>query len=129
MNRNRSARPRKPLANVLFLDLLVDPRSRPIFIYAAIVIGAGASFYHWFEGWGWLDSFYFVVITLTTVGYGDLHPTRPLSKLLTIFYGLNGIILLLMLFDVVRTIRGWSLEDLSAAPKEHETPDDDQPSA
>ena len=102
----------------LFLDLFFDPRTRPIFIYAALIIGIGAAVYHWLEGWSWLDSFYFVVVTLTTIGYGDLSPTTPLSKLITIFYGLNGVILLLLLFDVVRTLRGW---DIRRDDKEVET--------
>ncbi len=98
-----------PLSRMLFLDVLIDRRTRPILIYAAIMIVLGAGLYHWLEGWGWLDSVYFVVITLTTVGYGDLHPTQPVTKLITIFYGLNGIILILMLFDVIRQLRGWKL--------------------
>jgi hypothetical protein len=98
------------------LDVLFNRRTRPIFIYA-IIIGIGAALYHWLEGWDWLDSVYFVVITLTTVGYGDLHPTTPATKIITIFYGLNGIILILMLFDVVCKLRGW---DISDAPKDVE---------
>jgi hypothetical protein len=109
---------RIPFQRTLFLDLFFDPRTRPIFIYAALIIGIGAAVYHWLEGWSWLDSFYFVVVTLTTIGYGDLSPTTPLSKLITIFYGLNGVILLLMLFDVVRTLRGW---DIRRDDKEVET--------
>lgn len=95
----------------LFLDVLLNKRTRPIFIYAAIVIVLGAGLYHWLEGWGWLDSIYFVVITLTTIGYGDLHPTTPLTKMITIFYGINGIIMVLMLFDVIRSVRGWNVPD------------------
>jgi len=101
---------RHPLYRTLFLDLFFNPRTRGIFIYAFIMLGIGASLYHWLEGWSWVDSFYFVVITLTTIGYGDLTPTTPLTKLITIFYGLNGVIMLLMLFDVVRTLRGWEIE-------------------
>jgi hypothetical protein len=97
------------LTRTLFLDLFADPRTRPIFIYATIIIGIGAGLFHWLEGWGWLDSVYFVVITLTTIGYGDFSPTTPITKLITIFYGLNGVILLLMLFDIVRTVRGWTI--------------------
>ena len=94
-----------------FLDILWDPRTRSLAIYMMVIITVGAILYHWLEGWGWLDSFYFVVITLTTIGYGDLAPTTPLSKLVTIFYGLNGIVILLMFFDVIRRTRRWELDD------------------
>jgi len=50
-----------------------------------------------------------VVITLTTIGYGDFSPSTPVTKLITIFYGLNGVMLLLMLFDVIRQVRGWTI--------------------
>jgi voltage-gated potassium channel len=108
------------ISNLLFLDVLFNRQTGPIFIYAAIVIMIGAALYHWLEGWGWLDSFYFVVITLTTIGYGDLTPTTSVTKFLTIFYGINGVILLLMLFDVIRTLRGWDVRDAAKAMKEKE---------
>jgi hypothetical protein len=89
------------------MDLLVDPRARPIFIYVAIFIILCAAVFHWLEGWGWLDSIYFVVITFTTIGYGDFAPTRPITKLITIFIALNGVAVLLMLFDEIRRVRSW----------------------
>ena len=110
-------RRRSLIGGLLFLDLLVDRRTRPLIVYVFIIIGVGAALYHWLEGWSWLDSFYFVVVTLTTIGYGDFSPTTSLTKLITIFYGLNGVIILLMLFDVVRRVRRW---DLSARSEEGE---------
>jgi voltage-gated potassium channel len=98
------------IRRTLFLDIILDPRTRPIFIYTVIIICIGAAVFHWLEGWSWLDSVYFVVITLTTIGYGDLSPTTPLTKLITILYGLNGVVLLLMLFDVIRQLRGWTID-------------------
>jgi len=107
------SRKHHPLYKALFLDVLFDRRTRPIFIYAAVMLVIGAALFHFLEGWTWLDSFYFVVITLTTIGYGDFVPTMPVTKLITIFYGLNGIIMLLMLFDVIRTLRGWEIDSTS----------------
>lgn len=115
-------RAKKPLRmrfyRTLFLDVLFDHRTRPIFIYAALMIAIGAALFHWLEGWSWLDSVYFVVITLTTIGYGDFAPTKPVTKIITIFYGLNGIILILMLFDVIRNLRGWDLSKVTKAAEE-----------
>ena len=100
-------RRRIPFVQTLMLDILIDPRTRPFFVYIVFNIFVGAAVYHWLEGWSWLDSVYFVVITLTTIGYGDFSPTTPITKVITIFYSINGVILLLFLFDLVRTVRGW----------------------
>ena len=48
------------------------------------------------------------MISLATVGYGDLAPTTPLSKVFTVFYVLNGIAILLSLFDRIRAVRAGS---------------------
>ncbi len=94
---------------MLFLDIFFEPSTRPILIYVAVILLIGAVLYHWLEGWSWVDSFYFVVITLTTIGYGDLTPTTPLTKLITIFYGINGVIVLLTFFDIIRRYRRMEL--------------------
>lgn len=105
---NQIARFRRiPLKQTLFIDLLLDSTTRRVFIYIFVMIFAGAVIYHYLEGWDWVDSFYFVVVTLTTIGYGDFAPTKDITKLITIFYGLNGVILLLTMFDVVRRVRHW----------------------
>lgn len=40
--------------------------------------------YHYLEGWDYLDALYFTATTITTVGYGDLHPTTPAAKIFTL---------------------------------------------
>lgn len=56
---------------------------------ATIIIGA--VFYHHVEKLSWVDSFYFCVVTLATVGYGDITPTTDVGKIFTIFYILSGV--------------------------------------
>lgn len=56
---------------------------------ATIIIGA--VFYHHVEKLSWVDSFYFCVVTLATVGYGDITPTTEIGKIFTIFYILSGV--------------------------------------
>lgn len=56
-----------------------------------ILLILGTLFYSFQEGWSYVDSFYFSVVTLTTVGYGDLHPTTSASKLFTVIYIFIGV--------------------------------------
>jgi voltage-gated potassium channel len=44
------------------------------------------------EGWSRLDAFYHAFINATTVGYGDLRPTKKLSKMLAIANALVGLV-------------------------------------
>jgi len=56
------------------------------------IIVAGTVFFHFVEGWTWLDSYFFTVITLSTVGYGSLVPATAIGKIATtvlIFAGLG----------------------------------------
>ncbi len=56
-----------------------------------LLIAFSTWFYHVVEGWNWLDSVYFVFVTMGTVGYGDFTPTSNVSKLYTMFLITVGI--------------------------------------
>ena len=60
-----------------------------------ILLLIGAFVYHWVEGWGFVDSLYFSALSLSTRGYGGLHPTQTSSKLFTIFYLFIGMALII----------------------------------
>jgi voltage-gated potassium channel len=38
-------------------------------------------FFHFTEGWDWLDSYYFTIVTVATVGYGDFTPKTDAGKI------------------------------------------------
>lgn len=68
-----------------------DPTLAIIAGLTASEIGLATAFYHWVEGWRWLDSFYFSVVMIATVGFGDLSPKTDAGKLFTVFCILTGI--------------------------------------
>ncbi len=57
----------------------------------AALIGFGTWAFRLLEDWSWAESFYFSVATLTTVGYGDIHPTTDSSRIFTAVYILIGV--------------------------------------
>lgn len=68
---------------------------------ALLFIAAGTVFYHIVEDLSWIDSLYFTVITLATVGYGDITPQTSAGKLFTIFYVIVGITIFVALAHAV----------------------------
>lgn len=67
-----------------------------------VTLLSGTLFYRQAKGWSLLDSLNFSVITLTTVGYGDLTPlTAAASKVFTIFYIFVGIGIILAFVNAV----------------------------
>jgi len=65
-----------PILSVLFGVMLL----------MSIVIGR-------IEGWDIGDSVYFAFVTGLTIGYGDLVPKSPVSRMLAVCIGFSGILL------------------------------------
>ena len=61
-----------------------------VFILSTGIIG-----YHLIEGWPWFDALYMTVITLATVGYGEIHALSYAGRVFTIFLIFGGMGILL----------------------------------
>jgi voltage-gated potassium channel len=70
---------------------LKDKDFRALFLWVVLLLVLGTWFYARVEGWTALDALYFSVITLTTIGYGDLYPHTPAGKVFTMIYVLVGL--------------------------------------
>ena len=71
--------------------MLRDPEAKVLAVSAIGIIAVGSVVYMVIEHWGPVDAIYFCVVTLATVGYGDLHPTTEVGKIFTVFYILGGL--------------------------------------
>ena len=62
-------------------------------LFCALYFGIGCAFYMSVEGWDGYESVYFLMVTASTVGYGDLHPssTNSGSRIFTVLWIFVGI--------------------------------------
>jgi voltage-gated potassium channel len=83
-----------PNLRVLFRGLriaLEEPGVRALATLAGALILLATVFYWLVEGWALVDAFYFSVVTIATVGYGDFAPQTVVGKLFTVGYIVAGI--------------------------------------
>jgi voltage-gated potassium channel len=116
-----------PLLVLTSLRAIWTLRREPQFVslafLAAVAIVSGTGFYTLVEGLRFVDAFYFSVVTLTTVGYGDFAPQTDVGKLFTAVYVLVGVgILLAFVTTVAAKV---SQTPLLHQPKGRPTRDDD----
>ena len=81
--------------------LLADNQFIIMLVSVLVILSIGTLFYHTFEKWRYIDSLYFSVTTLATVGYGDFHPITDLGKAFTMGYILVGVGELLAFINLV----------------------------
>lgn len=85
MDRAKSARGESGSSSSLLARIMFSGMSQLV-----IYFGVGIAVYGSLEGWSPLDACYFMVVTATTVGYGDITPTNSTSRLFTCAYALLG---------------------------------------
>jgi voltage-gated potassium channel Kch len=84
------------------ISFLKDDEYRDLLITTVIIIFSGTFVYHYLEGWSYIDSFYFSVVTLTTIGYGDFSPQTDAGKIFTVIYIIIGIGMILSFINTIQ---------------------------
>ena len=65
------------------MDASPKPRAKIALAFFAILIGVGTIGYRLIEGWRLTDCLYMTIITLATVGFGEVHPLSTAGRLFT----------------------------------------------
>ncbi|MBD0834382.1 potassium channel family protein [Aestuariibaculum suncheonense] len=74
------------LLKILYKGIKKDSEFRFLFIFIVLLLTGATLFYKQTEHWSVLDALYFSVMTMATVGYGDLVPVTALGKIFTMVY-------------------------------------------
>ncbi len=72
----------------------MDPiRTRLKFYFLTLlgVMAVGVGGFMFIEQKSFIDALYFMIVTIATVGYGDIHPVTPSGKLFVILVILSGV--------------------------------------
>jgi voltage-gated potassium channel len=60
-------------------------------VVPVLLTALGTFGYHMVEGWAWFDALYMTVITITTVGFLEVHPLSHAGRTFTMLLALGGI--------------------------------------
>ncbi len=74
------------LLKIVINGLKDDGEFRFLFVFIILLLLGASAFYVRVEQWSIIDALYFSVMTMATIGYGDLAPTTDISKIFTIVY-------------------------------------------
>ena len=71
---------------------------RILFLALVALVLIGVAGFHFMEGWSWFDGWYMVLTTITTIGYGEIHPLSHAGRIFNSFIIVTGVGLLLLFF-------------------------------
>jgi len=74
-----------------FWIIFKSEETKGLLIVIFLTLLSGAFFYSTVEHLSLLNAFYLSFVTLTTIGYGDIHPVTDFGKVFTMLYSTVGI--------------------------------------
>ena len=96
---NKSKPDMKKPEDIVFVEEDFDPPPiLTIFLMVVYILVSGALFTAW-ESWTYLESVYFVTVTLTTIGFGDFMPAHKKYFLALFIYLFLGLALVSMVIN------------------------------
>jgi hypothetical protein len=105
--------------------MLHNPESKVLLVSAVSMVALGTVVYMFLEGWTLVEAFYFSVVALATVGFGDFHSTTDAARLFTVFYIVFGLGLLAAFVAEFSRQRSTARSQRHVAPDPERDPTED----
>ena len=78
-----------------------------------VLVLVGVAGFHFIEGWTYFDGFYMVLTTITSIGYGEIHPLSHTGRLFNSFIIITGVgLVLLLVGGASRTLLEFELQSV-----------------
>ena len=84
-----------------------------IFISVAYIL-LGAALYCQWEDWTYFEAFYFIFVSISTIGFGDVLPEHPKYFMASSIYVLLGLSLVAMVINVVMEVVSSTIQTASS---------------
>src|SRR5271165_1762619 len=94
-------------------DVKVPFNLKLVAILLVLLVIVGVVGFHFIEGWTYFDGFYMVLTTITSIGYGEIHPLSHVGRLFNSFIIITGVgLVLLLVGGASRTLLEFELESV-----------------
>ncbi len=94
-------------------DVKVPFNLKLLAIALLLLVMVGTAGFHFIEGWTYFDGFYMVLTTITSLGYGEIHPLSHLGRLFNSFMIIAGVgLVLLLVAGASRTLLEFELQSV-----------------
>ena len=100
-----------------------------VFSALLLLTAAGTAGFHYIEHWSWFDSFYMVVITLSTIGYQEVHVLSHAGRVFNTVLIIAGVALVFLMigaltqalleFELVKVFGRRKMEKEVSSLKDH----------
>ena len=83
------------------LIILFKSKIRTAIVLLILLLFIGVLGFRLISNYSWIDAVYMTVITVTTVGFGEVHPLDPQAKIFTVFLILTSVVIVGYAFKII----------------------------
>ena len=81
--------------------MLFKSKIRTAIFLLILLLFVGVIGFRLISNYSWIDAVYMTVITVTTVGFGEVHPLDPQAKIFTVFLILTSVVIVGYAFKII----------------------------